>query len=279
MVLTMGVVAASSYGVQLNEIFLNPPGTDNGQEFFELRGTVGESLSNMWFLVIEGDSTAAGVVDVAIDLTGNSMGSNGLFLRRDAATNIAWNNAQTGYSLMTGPDAGTNVAVGDFSPDLENGSETFLLVSGFTGVIGTDLDAGNDGTLDSTPWASISDALGFLENDGASNTQYATSLGYFGFATNAEFNSDVMFRANNFSDGTPNTWFGADVIGTNPGGPYTVDPTRFHSQNPLGPIATAEIAAGNLWTATPGGHNPVPEPATMIALAAGAVAVIRKRRK
>ncbi len=35
---------------------------------------------------------------------------------------------------------------------LENGTLTLLLVQGFTGALGNDLDTNDDGTLDSTPW-------------------------------------------------------------------------------------------------------------------------------
>ena len=41
--------------------------------------------------------------------------------------------------------------------DIDNGTKTLLLVTGFTGTLGLDLDTNNDGTLDTTPWTSIAD--------------------------------------------------------------------------------------------------------------------------
>jgi len=55
--------AAHAGTVQLSEFFVNPPGTDNGQEFFELCGDAGESLSGLKLIIIEGDGTGAGSID------------------------------------------------------------------------------------------------------------------------------------------------------------------------------------------------------------------------
>ena len=80
--------AAHAGTVQLSEFFVNPPGTDNGQEFFELCGDAGESLSGLKLIIIEGDGTGAGSIDAILDLGSFSLGSNGLFLWRDSSSVI-----------------------------------------------------------------------------------------------------------------------------------------------------------------------------------------------
>src|SRR5262245_25546702 len=72
--------------IQLNEIFTNPSGGDNGFEFLELRSTTGgvEAMTGMTLLVIEGEPGASltqfGIVDVALSLNSFSTGTNGLSL-------------------------------------------------------------------------------------------------------------------------------------------------------------------------------------------------------
>lgn len=280
-VLALSTVAAASQAIVLNEIFINPPGTDNGLEFFELRGTAGESVDGLTLVVIEGDGTSAGILDAAIGLTG-SIGSNGLYLRRDASSTAPFTkfrNAHNNWAIENGPVAGTTVANGpDFNPDIENGSNTYLLVRGLTGTLTTDLDTNNDGVLDSTPWTSVVDGVSLIENDGATERVYAGSLGFYDFGPQAGFNADVLFRAYNAGTNSP-MWFGSDVVADAGDGTFEVDPTRYASQFGLSASAVQEIADANKWTVTPGGENPtVPEPATMIALGAGALGLIRKRR-
>ncbi|MEZ5412560.1 MAG: ExeM/NucH family extracellular endonuclease [Acidimicrobiales bacterium] len=50
---------------------------------------------------------------------------------------------------------------------IENDPVTFLLVEDFTGAIGDDLDPGDDGTLDTTPWSGLADSLSILVTAGA----------------------------------------------------------------------------------------------------------------
>ena len=79
-------LAGSAFAqVQINEMLIDGPGTDNGQEFIELSGAPNTSLTGLTLLMIEGDGANAGAIDVALSLTGFSTGSNGLFLWRDAA--------------------------------------------------------------------------------------------------------------------------------------------------------------------------------------------------
>lgn len=146
---------------QIRAVFYNPTGADDGKEYFEIQHTPSTALTGLTLLVIEGDGSGAGVLDKAISLGAHSTGSNGILLWRDNAT-----------VLTPAPSAATTLVVSDFAPDLENGTNTYLLVSGFTGTQGTDYDANNDGVLDSTPWTSVQSAVSVTDG-GSSDHMYA----------------------------------------------------------------------------------------------------------
>lgn len=245
-------ISAAAFGqVQINEMLIDGPSTDNGQEFFELiSSTPNFSLTGLTFLSIDGDGSNAGVIDQAISLSGFSTGGNGLFLRRDSVT-----------VLNPAPNPQTVVSVADFNPDLENGSNTFMLVSGFTGAVNQDLDTDNDGAFDvSLPWTSVSDAIAIIENDGASNVGYADDVGGVNFPAFANFNPDAIQRYNG-------AWWAFDVTGSTPG-PYTNDPLETGD-------STGAAVPGS-WTLTPGSTN-IPEPASLALLALGALSTLRRR--
>jgi len=208
-----GTSSANAQAV-LSEIFINPPGTDNGFEAIELTGTPGLSLNGWYIIIIEGDGTAAGTVDAVINLSSTSIGSNGLLLIRDAAT-----------PLIPNPAPATNIFVMDFNPDIENGSNTYILGFGTPPTLNTDLDANNDGVLDSSlPGFTVVDAVGMTENDSGINLTYAAQFGGTNIPAFAGFNPDALYRVFNPSL-QPLGWVGGDVLGTNPG-PYNFDGPR-----------------------------------------------------
>lgn len=252
------IASGASAQVRFNEIFINPPGTDNGQEFIELAGPANFSLAGLTLVILEGDGASAGNIDVALSLGSNSVGGNGLFLWRDGSSIIDTDPAPG----IQGPDAGTNVLIQDFSPDIENGSNTYLLVSGFTGTLNTDLDAANDGILDSAPWASVVASISLIENDTGINLGYATAFGGINFGPDPAFNADILIF------GADGQYYGSDVIGTNPDGPYSVDAPR---------VSPTPVDAGPFF-ATPGVANAIPGPGALAVLGLGFIAAGRKRR-
>jgi uncharacterized protein len=241
----------------INEILINPPGTDNGSEFFELWSTTQgvEALSGLWFIEIDGDTTNAGLVNSAINLGAFSTGTNGLFLRRDSAT-----------ALLPAPDTATTVSVVDFAPDFQNGSSTYVLVSNFTGAVGNDLDADNNGILDGAlPWATVLDTVGFAENDAGNNFTYAVALGGYAFPQ-LPYTPDSLVRY-----GNGGIWLGADLHGSAPG-PFQLEDiettTQDGSPSPTG------------LSLTPGAANQVvPEAGTSLLALVGGVGLAGRRRR
>ncbi|MCL4267242.1 MAG: ExeM/NucH family extracellular endonuclease [Anaerolineae bacterium] len=123
----------------LNEFVFNHVGTDT-HEFVEVAGDASTDYAAYTVLQIEGDGSGAGVVDSAITV---------------GVTDVA------GYWTA-----------GFQSNVWENGTVTVLLVEGFSGSVGLDLDADDDGTLDSTPWTRLVDGVA-VSDGGAGDQTYA----------------------------------------------------------------------------------------------------------
>lgn len=212
------VCAASivSAEVRFNELLINVPGgSDSGLEYFELLSTSGgsESLDGLTFIAIEGDlgfndpANDPGRLDEALDLSGNSTGSNGFFL---------W--AEDDLPLNPLPPVETEIARGNVN--MENDNNTYLLVRGYDGTpLGNDLDTNDDGILDLFPWTEVVDVVGVSEgtDDPAeigNVFNYAEQLGGTGFINTHlsgnfppdGFTPDAILRPAGFD-----TWVGMDV--------------------------------------------------------------------
>lgn len=152
--ITAALVLASSstsFGQSLNEIYVSHTGNDN-MEYIEVIGTGNASLDGFMLLVVEGDSSGAGFLDRAIDLSGNTIPADGYF--------VAGNTAVANLDLDIGTD---NI--------LENGSDTFYListtdVSGVTALLGTDLDTNEDQVTVLAGMGSVTiiDVVGLVDN-------------------------------------------------------------------------------------------------------------------
>ncbi len=167
--LSLGLVLMGFVGMgqTLRAVHFNPPSTDNGFEYIEITGTPNASFSGATLLYIDGDGANAGIIKTVYNIPSTTFGSNGLLLLRDAAT-----------VLSPAPSAGTTVVVQDFSPDLQNGTGNFILVTGFSGAVSNDLDTDNDGVLNTTPWTSVLSAVSVRDVAAdATDRLYAASLG------------------------------------------------------------------------------------------------------
>ena len=134
--------------VMLNEARLNQPGADD-DEYFELTGTAGALLDGMTLVVIGDGAGGGGVIEEAVDLSGQTIAANGFFL--------------CGEPTMT-------IGTPDLAYELNFESSdqtTHMLVSGFTGMIDDDLDTDDDGVLDIEPWGSVLDCVAYVGPDPA----------------------------------------------------------------------------------------------------------------
>ncbi len=147
----------------LSEFRLDQPGADN-DEYIELAGNPGASLDGVFFISIGDGDGGSGVAECVIDLTGYSIGASGFFVM-----------AEDSFSLGT-PD----LVFLDSELNLENGDNvTYLLVRDCTAVRNDDLDADDDGVLDSPlPWSEELDSLAIIETFGSGELVYSdTTIG------------------------------------------------------------------------------------------------------
>ncbi len=203
---------------RIRAVFLNPPtpGNDDGREYIEIEGPSSTNLTGLTFVEIEGDAGSSGnantgIIDRFVPLDVFITGSKGLLLIRD---NVA--------VLQPAPSVETSVAVTDFDPDLENGTVTYMIVSGFTGSSGQDLDTDNNGTLDVTPWTTVYSAVSITDGN-TGDDQYAddaggSNVGYSGildaniiFFYKNRYNAAQVSGSGNgpFTIGTNQAWYGA----------------------------------------------------------------------
>lgn len=142
----------------INEIRISSGGSsDDTSNFIELFGEPGEALTDQALIVISGEF-APGAIDFAFDISGGTTDADGVFLLGNPGA----------YDF----DAGDVTA--DF--DFFGSPSTVLLVEGFTGSAGDDLDTDNDGTFDVMPWTRILDGVSFVDGDGTPDFSYASSV-------------------------------------------------------------------------------------------------------
>jgi hypothetical protein len=140
-------------GVIINEIRIDQVGTDN-DEYFELKGSPGESLADYTYIVI-GDGTtaqASGVIEAIVPLSSYSIGADGLISFAEATFTGGAGTAD----VILGVTGGNPL---NFE-NLDN--VTHMLVKGFTGTLAQDLDTNNDGIFDLTPWTEIADSVALV---------------------------------------------------------------------------------------------------------------------
>lgn len=131
----------------INEFVVNHAGTDTN-EYVEIFGAPNTYYSTLTLIELEGDAATTGpgvgVVDEVLPL--------GL---------------TSGIGFWT---------TGFLNNALENGTLTLLLVEGFSGTLGQDLDTDNNGVLDVTPWTRIVDGVAVSDGGAGDRTYDATVL-------------------------------------------------------------------------------------------------------
>ncbi|KAF0094241.1 MAG: endonuclease/exonuclease/phosphatase [Puniceicoccaceae bacterium 5H] len=201
--------------VVINELRIDQSSTDD-DEFFELAGPANASLDNLTYLVIGDGSGNSGTIENVTPLTGQTLPASGFFVA-----------AESTFTLGTA-DYVTSL-------NFENSDNvTHLLVEGFTGSDGQDLDTDDDGVLDVTPWTSIASSLGLLEDPSGEKLYGDTFLGPDGsFVPGAaQRNADGGYSIIGFGDFASHTPGAANNAATSTS--YSENPTTGGSSGPEG---------------------------------------------
>ncbi len=199
----------------INEFVANHTSTDT-EEFVEIKGDANADYSGFTLLVIEGDSTAPGTIDRA-------------------------------YTLGT-TNAEGYWTTGALNNQLENGTQTFVLVEGFTGATGTDLDVNDDGVYDGTmPWTRVVDTVAV--NDGGGNdltyapTVLTRDFDSVGFTVGGASRIPDGTNTSSAADWVRNDFDGAGIPSLDPGSPDVGEAlnTPGAANAVISPIADARI--------------------------------------
>ncbi|MEM6705521.1 MAG: lamin tail domain-containing protein [Acidobacteriota bacterium] len=140
----------------LSEIRIDQPSTDN-DEYFELAAAPGASLDGFTYLVIGDGSGASGVIESVTDLIGSVVDANGYFVAAEGTFTLGVANLTTSLNFENSDNV------------------THLLVQGFNGSDGDDLDTDDDGVLDVEPWTSIADCVALIESVGSGDLTYCAN--------------------------------------------------------------------------------------------------------
>lgn len=210
----------------INEVSINPSGpTDGNYEFVEIintvesNGTRAASLQGLTLLVIDSNfgntGTNLGRVSEAWDLSSFSTGNNGLLLLGNNYTlgHTPWGNYIDPATQLGDPDASssqyTSMGDGDIA---DNNGFTLLLVRGWSGNPGDDLDTNNDGIFDTVRWSAIVDSIGFDQvTTGSAGKTYAQGKVAVGY------DPDLIARKlGNTAANSGAAWYGGDYGGNSP---------------------------------------------------------------
>lgn len=145
-VLALGAPLRAQTDVVISEIRIDQPSGDN-DEYFELAGPAGTALDGLSYVVLGDGSGGSGVVEEVTDLSGETIGSSGFFVAAEGTFGLGTADLTTSLNFENGDNV------------------THLLVAGFTGANGDDLDTNDDGTLDVTPWTEVVDRIALVKEE------------------------------------------------------------------------------------------------------------------
>ena len=157
LVFVFGLLLAANAQVVINEIRIDQPSTDN-DEYFELKGPAGFVLDGLTYLVIGDGTGGSGVIEAVVDLTGSQVPPNGYFVAAESTFTLCTANLVTNLNFENSDNV------------------THMLVTGFSGSNGDDLDTDDDCVLDVTPWTAVVDWVSLVETIGSGDCYYSPEI-------------------------------------------------------------------------------------------------------
>ena len=164
---TWGCNRQNTDPVFLSEIRADALETQAENEYLEIGGAPGASLTGVSLIVVAGSASNGGVVEEVTPLSGSTVGASGALVVGDL-------------------DLSSDFASADLATSLrfdDHDNPTFLLVRDFTGTDGDDLDANDDGVLDVTPWSAVVDCVSLVHYLGRMPIYCSARVGMDGVAT------------------------------------------------------------------------------------------------
>jgi len=140
----LALTALPARAQKISEVVFDHVGSPDTHEYVEIWADPSADLSAYRVVVLDGSANPGQILNVVTPGTANGAGF--------------WSS-------------------GSLTPLLESPAFTVLLVSTFTGSVGDDLDAENDGVLDANPWSSIQDGVAFSDGTAGARTYTAPVLG------------------------------------------------------------------------------------------------------
>ncbi|MFO7725570.1 MAG: choice-of-anchor J domain-containing protein [Oceanipulchritudo sp.] len=207
----LGVGSSTLMGVQINEVRIDEPGATDSNEFAEFKGDPGESLDDLWYLVI-GDHTAfgsddgenipdkrGGVVEFAVSLDGLTIPDDGIFLMTSV-------NMQIDVLGLEISDIDLLLTEMNFE---NSDNVTHMLVRGYTGIevtnfadqyddLAVDIDDNDDGVPNTDlPWTEVVDAVGIVAEPNDADPEeftYGEALGFTDVGPDGSFAPGMVYR-------------------------------------------------------------------------------------
>ena len=232
----------------INEFVFNHTGSDS-HEYVEIYGDVNTDYSAFTIVEIEGDGTEAGLIDDGTVAVGTT-----------DASGFWW----------TG-----------FQADLyENGTNTLLLVTDYSGAVGLDVDTDDDGVIDTPYWTAIIDGVGVHDGGASDHTYAGVELGdnYDGLSSYHPGGASRI--PNGFDSDSMWDWRRNDFDGAGLPNPPFDSPTFDNGEALNTPNATNDVATAVTLASLEASSARLPAAALGLALLLGGagLAVWRKRR-
>jgi|GEM_PF-924235 len=243
---------------RINEVNLNPSGTssaDNRYQYIEIINTDGQSrsLSGYWLVLLDSydatgidntDVTGVGNIIEEWNLSDFATGSNGLLLLGDgfSPTYTPFQDAVSPNTAIGDPAGKTTsqyITTGWSLGDLKyKDGFTLLLVKGYSPPLTRNLDQlPKDGVLDSAPWTSISDQIGFTQINKTTLGRTYSAVDLRGVMNSQSVPDSFSRKLGNLANNSNLAWYGGNF----PGG---------SSPMTLGFEDTAKLNAGDTFSAT-----------------------------